>query len=81
MGVISPSQHSSALFDNKLVFSGSQLATYEKAPGPGVERIVQVKDKLNVTQPIKQQHLLGSGGQTGNVTKITKQSSSNKKQV
>ena len=28
VGVISPSQNSSSLFENKLVFSGSQLATF-----------------------------------------------------
>ena len=31
VGVISPSQNSSALFDNKLIFSGSQLVTYNAA--------------------------------------------------
>ena len=85
LGVISPSQHSSTLFDNKLVFSGSQLATYDNNGKAhvqgGAERVVQVKEKLNVTQPIKQQHLLGSGGQSSNVSKVTKQTSSNKKQV
>lgn len=53
MGIISPTQNSSSLFDNKLIFSGSQLATVkiDKASG----KPPTVKDKLNTTAPIKQQ--------------------------
>ena len=54
MGIISPTQNSSSLFENKLVFSGSQLTTakVEKVTVSG--KPPTVKDKLNTTQPIKQ---------------------------
>ena len=51
MGVISPTQNSSSLFENKLVFSGSQLQAFQT----GDRRTPTVKEKLNVTQPIKNQ--------------------------
>ena len=56
MGIISPTQNSSSLFnDNKLIFSGSQLTTVKVDKAGGGGKPPTVKDKLNTTQPIKQQ--------------------------
>ena len=56
MGIISPTQNSSSLFnDNKLIFSGSQLTTVKVDKSGGGGKPPTVKDKLNTTQPIKQQ--------------------------
>ena len=54
MGIISPTQNSSSLFENKLIFSGSQLTTVKMDKANGSGKPPTVKDKLNSTQPIKQ---------------------------